>query len=144
MFMSSCRNRSLKTQREVVDVVNDMLLNLLEEFQTGLRTAETHLAAASANNLPVEERAELRGREKAYRTHTWQLKRTIQCIDRAGKSDNIAAALYHIEAAQRLVNDVEVSGYKAEYSKGISQDSLIASKRAVVGLWGQSPTQKTP
>ena len=121
-------------ERTVVDVCGekDILTNMLEEARTGLRVAEAHIVQGGK---PPEERAELRGREKAYRTIVHQLQQAIHQVDRLGKTSDIEGAVANIEAAERLVAGVKTSGYKSEYAKGLSQDSLIASRRAVVGLW---------
>ena len=110
----------------------DILLNLLEEARTGLRVAEAHICQGGK---PPEERAELRGREKAYRTIVHQLQQAIRQLDRLGKSSDIEGAIANIEAAERLLKDVKTPGYKSQYSLGVCQDSLIAARRAVIGLW---------
>ena len=110
----------------------DILSNALEEARTGLRIAEAHIV--QGNKLP-EERAELRGREKAYRTIVHQLQQATHQLDRMGKSSDIEGAIANIEAAERLVAGVNARGYKSEYSLGVCQDSLIAARRAVIGLW---------
>ena len=117
----------------------DILTNMLEEARTGLRVAEAHIVQGGK---PPEERAELRGREKAYRTIVHQLQQAIRQVDRLGKSSDIEGALANIEAAERLVAGVKTSGYKSEYSLGVCKDSLLASKRAVIGLWNVVSEEK--
>ena len=110
----------------------DILTNMLEEARTGLRVAEAHICQGGK---PPEERAELRGREKAYRTIVHQLQQAIHQVDRLSKGSDIEGAIANIEAAERLIAEVKTGGYKSEYSLGVCQDSLIAARRAVIGLW---------
>ena len=117
----------------------DILSNALEEAKTGLRIAEAHIV--QGNKLP-EERAELRGRELAYRTIANQLQSAIRQLDRMGKGSDIEGAVANIEAAERLVQNAGASGYKSEYSKGVCQDSLIAARRALIGLWNVTAEEK--
>jgi len=117
----------------------DILLNLLEEGRTGLRVAEAHICQGGK---PPEERAELRGREKAYRTIVHQLQQAIRQLDRLDKSSDIEGAIANIEAAERLVSEVKTAGYKSEYSLGVCKDSLLASRRAVIGLWNVTSEEK--
>ena len=111
----------------------EVFTDLLEEFRTGLRIVETHRATMGKS---PEERAELRGREAAYRTCVDQLRRAICQHDRMGEPSLPEAAIAHLEAAERLLQAVEVQGFKSEYSKGMCGDSLIACKRAMIGLIG--------
>ncbi len=113
-------------------VERDILLTMLEEAMTGLRVAEAHICQAGH---PPEERAELRGREKAYRVHVDQLRRAIAQLDRLGTGSAIEGAIANIEAAARLLEEVRTTGYKSQYSLGVCRDSLTGSKRAFVGLW---------
>ncbi len=111
--------------------MSDIWQTLLEETQAGLRIVEAHICRQN----PPEVRAELRGRELAYRVHVDQLKKALCQHDRAGQATHIEAMLHHLEAVERLLADVEAKGYKAEFSKGMCGDSVTATKRAIVGLW---------
>ena len=112
---------------------SDVFVDLLEEFRAGLKVTETH--RATPGKTP-EERAELRGREKAYRIVVKQTMTAICQHDRMGEPSLPEAAIAHLEAAERLLQAVEVQGFKSEYSKGMCGDSLIACKRAMIGLIG--------
>ena len=111
----------------------NVFVALLEELRTGLKIVETHIALPGKD---AEARAELRGREKAYRICVDQLRRAICQHDRQGEPTLPEAAIAHLEAAERLLQAVEVQGFKSEYSKGMCGDSLIACKRAMIGLIG--------
>ena len=110
----------------------EIFTDLLEEYKTGLRITETHRATPGKN---TEERAELRGRENTYRTCVDQLRRAICQHDRMGEPSLPEAALAHIEAVERLLDAVNVSGYKSEYSKGVACDQAIKAKRCIIALW---------
>ena len=111
----------------------DVLLDLYEEAKTGLRIVEAHICKPGQ---PPETRAELRGRELAYRTIVNQIKVAITQHDRAGKPSNIEGAIHHIEAAERLIDAVKDKGYKAEYAKRhCLQKTLPGAKQSVIGLW---------
>jgi hypothetical protein len=111
---------------------SEVFVDLLEELRTGLKITETYIALPGKS---AEERAELRGREAAYRICVDQLRRAICQHDRQGEPSLPEAAIAHLEAAERLLQAVEVRGFKSEYSKGMCGDSLIASRRALIGLW---------
>ncbi len=110
----------------------NIFVTLYEDMRAGLKIAETHRATPGKS---AEERAELRGRESAYRICTDQARRAICQADRMGQPTLPEAAIAHIEAAERLLEQVVASGYKSEYSKGMCGDSLISCKRALIGLW---------
>ena len=110
----------------------DIMLGLIEDIKAGLLIVEAHICKPGQ---PPETRAELRGRELAYRTIVNQIKVAITQHDRAGKPSNIEGAIANIEAAERLLAEVKTGGYKSEYSKGVCGDSLTASRRALIGLW---------
>lgn len=110
----------------------DVLLGLYEEARTGLRMVEAHICRPGQ---PPETRAELRGRELAYRTIVSQLRTAIAQHDRMGAPSDIEGALANIQAARRLIEGVKPAGYKSEYCKGFALDSLQATERAVIGLW---------
>jgi len=131
----------LSEKRTVVDVCyeRDVLTNALEEFKTGLRITEAHIVQG---NKPPEQRAELRGRELAYRTIVQQLQVAIRKLDRLGAGTDIEGAIANIEAAERLVSEVKTAGYKSQYSLGVCKDSLLASRRALIGLWNVTSEEK--
>ena len=110
----------------------DIMLGLIEDIKAGLLIVEAHICKP---NQPPEVRAELRGRELAYRVNLDRTRKALCQMDRAGKPSNIEGAIAHIEAAERLLAEVKTGGYKSEYCKGVCGDSLTASRRALIGLW---------
>lgn len=110
----------------------DIMLGLIEDLREGLHVVETRIGRT---DQPAEHRAELRGREAAYRSTIDRAKKALCQMDRLGRGSSVEAAIAHIEAAERLVAEVSAGGYKSEYSKGFCKDSLTATKRALIGLW---------
>ena len=110
----------------------ELLLNMENELKVSLRNVETYLLDITQ---PATNRAELRGKQWAYSNFIGMIK-LVRCqLDRMGAPSNIEGAIAHIEAAERLLAEVTVKGYKSEYCKGVVGDSLTASRRALIGLW---------
>ena len=119
----------------------DIMLGLIEDIKAGLLIVEAHICKP---NQPPEMRAELRGRELAYRVNLDRTRKALCQMDRAGKPSNNEAAIHHIEAAERLIDAVKDKGYKAEYAKRhCLQKTLPGAKQSVIGLWNVTAEEKS-
>lgn len=111
----------------------EVFVDLHKEIRAGLKVIETHRCLP---NQPTETRAELRGRENAYRAIEDQLRRVICQHDRQGYESSFDAALAHLDAAARLMEGIEARGYKAEYAKGhCLMKAFPGAQSAVISLW---------